>query len=97
MTVKYECDRCHRQTTDRDAMLEVTTRTKDGWGETIAVRHYCSFCSLMMVNAISIVNNGTYAGTLKANEKIGNYTKYGKEQDPLFNEEIRKKPIGGDD
>ena len=91
MTVKYECDRCHRQTTDRNAMLEVTTRTKDRWGEVIAVRHYCSFCSLMMNNAFGIVNNGTYAGSLRGEDKIGNYNEELKKADPFFNKDLELK------
>lgn len=96
MTVKYECNRCHRQTVNRDDMLEIASRAVDIWGERIVVRHYCPFCSLMMTNALSIVDNGTYAGTLKADDKIGKYDKDLKEQDPFFSEEIRNRPIRDD-
>lgn len=93
MTTKYECDRCHRQTTDHDTMMEVTVRTKDKWGgERKDVRHYCPFCTLMMNNAICIVNNGSYTGSLDANDKIGK--KFGKElemADPFYNKELELK------
>lgn len=89
MTTKYECDRCHRQTTNRDALMEVTVRTKDGWGERIAVRHYCSFCSLIMNNAICIVDDGTYTGLVSSHAKIGE--RLGKDYekaDPFYNKDL---------
>lgn len=91
MTTKYECNRCHRQTTDHNMMMEITVRTKDRWGEQTIVRHYCSFCSLIMNNAISIVNNGTYSGSLNATDKIGNYRKELKDADPFFNKDLEMK------
>lgn len=95
MTVKYECDRCHRQTSDRDALLEVTWRRKDdilgvGVVET-GTYHYCHFCSLMMCNAFGIVNNGTYAGSLRGEDKIGNYNEDLKKSDPFFNKDLELK------
>ena len=84
MTVIYECDRCHVQTLVRDSMMEITSRVKYGLGEQIVVRHYCHFCSLMMNNDISIVNNGVYAGSLDADKKIGEYYDDLKDADPLF-------------
>ena len=92
MTVKYECERCHRQTENRDSMTEITVRKKDGWGEDIIIRHYCSFCWLMMGNAFSIVDNGKYTGSINPNDKIGK--QLGKElmdADPFYNPNIEFK------
>lgn len=95
MTTKYECDRCHRQTTDRDALLEVTWRRKDEFLGADVVEsgtyHYCSFCSLMMCNAFGIVNNGTYAGSLRTGDKIGDYNEDLKKADPFFNKDLELK------
>jgi len=86
MTIKYECNRCGKQTNNPDDMLEVVTRRNTKWGlEERVVRHFCSFCSLMMLNAISIVVDGTYTGSLNPDDKIGKLTEEQRSADPVYN------------
>ena len=91
MTIKYECDRCHKQTTDPKEFMSVTTNAWNGPVLISAEKHYCEFCSLLMNNAQSIVEDGTYGGSLYADCKIGEYYMDHREKyDPLMMKEGKK-------
>lgn len=84
MTIKIECDRCHRQTLNRDDYLEVHIRSAMKGYVIEHTYHYCSFCYFIFFNAQSIVNNGTYGGSLNGQEKIGHYVPGREDYDPMM-------------
>ena len=86
MTTRYECDRCKRQTTDPHELSTVTTESWIGDRSIRHELHYCSFCSTLVNNAITIVNNGTYGGSLDKDDKIGKYVPHREKYDPLMME-----------
>ena len=90
MTIKYECDRCHRQTSDEKEYISVTTDKWIGDYHDVHILHYCKFCSLLMINAIDIVNSGAYGGSLEADAKIGTYPPDRENYDPLMMKEESK-------
>jgi len=65
MTIKYECDRCHQQFTDKKEVCEVTYEANFKGLHIEGVSHYCTKCSIYFNNAVNNVNNGTFDGVVK--------------------------------
>ena len=66
MTIKYECDRCHEQFTDRKDVCEVSYEAEMGsFGKYLMTMHYCKKCSIYYNNAVHNVNNGTFDGRVE--------------------------------
>ena len=65
MTVKYECDRCHQQFTDKKDVCEVIYEADNGGFHIKGISHYCIKCSIYYNNAVHNVNNGTFDGPVK--------------------------------
>ena len=64
MTIKYECDRCHKQFTDKKDVAEVTYEAVNGGILVKGQLHYCVKCSIYYNNAVHNVNNGTFDGVV---------------------------------
>lgn len=68
MSLKYECNRCHKQFDKSDELTTVSVHNKNfGTME----YHYCWECNLYYYNAIKIVNDGIYNGSLCPTDTIG--------------------------
>ena len=65
MTVKYECDRCHQQFTDKKDVAEIKYEACNGGIMVWAAYHYCIKCSIYYNNAVHNVNNGTFDGVVR--------------------------------
>lgn len=68
MTIRYECDRCHKQFANGNRL---TRMILDNENIDKITFHYCSDCTMILLNAIQITNDGTYQGSLKADDTIG--------------------------
>lgn len=85
MSLKYECDRCHRQFDDEKEMATVDI-TQYANGMKMENRyHLCSFCRMISFNALTLAVSGVYGGSLRETDMIGYFPD--KENDPLFNKE----------
>ena len=62
MTVKYECDRCHKQFEDKKDVVEVNYEADNGGYTVRGQLHYCVKCSIYYNNAVHNVNNRTFDG-----------------------------------
>lgn len=71
MTTRYECDRCHKQFADDRALTKVAVSNENIGTH---VYHYCTECSTIFLNAMQIVNNGDYQGSLDPDDKISSQT-----------------------
>lgn len=64
--MKYECDRCHQQFTDKKDMAEIRYEVNYGsFGVMSVTYHYCTKCLIYYNNAVHNVNNGTFDGVVK--------------------------------
>ena len=67
MTIKYECDRCHKQSDDDLMFLTVNVKRKI---HMLTERpeytyHYCKECTVYFLNGVNNINNRTYDGMVK--------------------------------
>lgn len=66
MTIKYECDRCHQQFTDKKDVAEIRYEVDQGsFGTLSATYHYCTKCAIYYNNAVYNVNNGKFDGKVE--------------------------------
>lgn len=87
MSVKYECDRCHRQYNDEKEMAEIHITQYCSGIKVENILHLCDFCRMITFNALDMAMSGKYGGSLNDTDMIG-YFPNGKDTDPLFKEKI---------
>lgn len=68
MSIKYECNRCHKQFCKDDELTRVEVFNKNVG---TMVYHYCWNCDLYYYNALKIVNDKIYNGSLYPTDTIG--------------------------
>ena len=73
MTNKYECDRCHEQFREERSLMRVTLHRDIATMNYPSDQeyHYCPKCTVYALNALQLVNDGSYNGSLNPNDKIG--------------------------
>ncbi len=83
MTIMYKCDRCGREFVDGTKMVSVDIVDEVAKWKTTIHYHYCEFCRTLFFNALSIVNDGTYGGSVKGDSLINEHPPGREDYDPM--------------